>query len=270
MPEPAVIYEKKDGIAFVTMNRPEVHNAMDAEMMTGLADAFMDIRDDPNVIVAIITGAGEKAFSSGGNLRTYIPQATEGPKASEERPPPKFGNVVPGTLRGFDLFKPVIAAVNGYCIAGGMELLCGTDIRIAAEHATFAVAEVRWGLFPGGGTTVRLPRQIPYALAMELLLVGGSGGRVTAPEALNAGLVNKVVPLKDLMPTAINYAERMKANGPLSLQAIKRSVLMTQGVPTEIAYSIESQHSRVCFESDDAKEGLRAFAEKRPAKFKGR
>ncbi|MEE9285212.1 MAG: enoyl-CoA hydratase-related protein, partial [Dehalococcoidia bacterium] len=166
--------------------------------------------------------------------------------------------------------KPVIAAVNGYCIAGGMEILCGTDIRIAAEHATFAVAEVRWGLFPGGGTTVRLPRQIPYCMAMELLLVGGSGGRVTAREALNAGLVNKVVPLPDLMPMAMDYAQRLKANGPLSLQAIKRSVLLSQGVPTEIAYYIETQHSRVCFESEDAKEGLKAFSEKRKANFKGR
>ena len=264
MSGPAVIYEKRDGIATVTMNRPEVLNAMDQELMEGLTAAWTDIRDDPEVIVAIVTGTGDKAFSAGGNLRTYIPKATEGP------PPPKLGNVVPGMLRGFDLYKPVIAAVNGYCIAGGMELLCGTDIRIAAEHASFAVAEVRWGLFPGGGTTVRLPRQIPFAIAMELLLVGGSGGRVTAQEALNAGLVNKVVPLDDLMPTAMNYAERIKQNGPLSLQAIKRSVLMTQGVPTDAAYYIETQHSRACFESEDAKEGLRAFAEKRRANFKGR
>jgi enoyl-CoA hydratase len=183
---------------------------------------------------------------------------------------PKFDNSVPLVLKEFDLYKPVVAAVNGYCIAGGMELLCGTDIRIAAEHATFAVAEVRWGLFPGGGTSVRLPRQIPYAAAMELLLIGGSGGRMTAQEAYNFGLVNKVVPLKDLMPTAMNYAERMKANGPISLQAIKRAVIKTQGVPTEIAYYIETQHSRVCFESEDAKEGLKAFAEKRKANFKGR
>ncbi|MCH8191040.1 MAG: enoyl-CoA hydratase/isomerase family protein [Chloroflexi bacterium] len=264
MSEPAVLYEKKDGIATVTINRPESLNAMDAEVMEGLTKAWIDVRDDPAVIVAIVTGAGEKSFSSGGNLKTYIPQATEGTYRA------KWDTVVPGMLRGFDLYKPVIAAVNGYCIAGGMELLCGTDIRIAAEHATFAVAEVRWGLFPGGGTTVRLPRQIPYCMAMELLLVGGNGGRVTAQEALNAGLVNKVVPLADLMPVAMDYAHRLKANGPLSLQAIKRSVLMTQGVPTELAYHIESQHSRVCFESDDAKEGLKAFAEKRSANFKGR
>ncbi len=264
MPGPAVIYEKKDGIAFVTINKPEVHNAMDAEVMEGLRSAWYDMRDDPSVVVGIVTGAGDRAFSAGGNLRTYIPAATEG------RHKPRFGTDSHQVLKGIDLYKPVIAAVNGYCIAGGMELLCGTDIRVAAEHATFAVAEVRWGLFPGGGTTVRLPRQIPYAAAMELLLVGGSGGRMTAQEAYNFGLVNKVVPLKDLMPTAIDYAERMKRNGPISLQAIKRSVLLTMGVPMEEAYAIEAQHSRICFQSEDAKEGLKAFAEKRPARFQGR
>ncbi len=268
MPGPAVLYEKRDGIAIITMNKPETLNAMDDELSEGMLRAFSDVCDDPGVIVAIVTGAGDKAFSAGGNLKTFIPKAVEG--AHRKAAKPKFDNSVPLVLKEFDLYKPVIAAVNGYCIAGGMELLCGTDIRIAAEHATFAVAEVRWGLFPGGGTSVRLPRQIPYAAAMELLLIGGSGGRMTAQEAYNFGLVNKVVPLKDLMPTAMNYAERMKANGPISLQAIKRSVLKTQGVPTEIAYYIESQHSRVCFESEDAKEGLKAFAEKRKANFKGR
>ncbi len=264
MPGPAVLFEKRNGIAIVTINKPEVHNAMDAEVMEGLRNAWYEIRDDPAIVVGVVTGAGDKAFSAGGNLRTYIPSATEG------KHKPRFGTDSHQVLKGIDLYKPIVAAVNGYCIAGGMELLCGTDIRVAAEHATFAVAEVRWGLFPGGGTTVRLPRQIPYAAAMELLLIGGSGGRMTAQDAYNCGLVNKVVPLKDLMPTAMNYAERMKRNGPISLQAIKRSVLMTQGVPTEIAYYVETQHSRVCFQSEDAKEGLRAFAEKRPASFKAR
>jgi len=251
----------------MTMNKPEALNAMDDELNEGLTNGFMEIRDNPDIYVGIITGAGDKSFSSGGNLKTFIPRATE-----KQVPPPKprWGNRVVTVLKEFDLWKPMVAAVNGFCIAGGMELLCGTDIRVAAEHATFAVAEVRWGLFPGGGTSVRLPRQIPYAPAMELLLVGGSGGRMTAQEAYNFGLVNKVTSLKDLMPTAMNYAERMAANGPLSLQAIKRAVIMTQGVPTEQAYYIETQHSKMCFESDDAKEGLKAFAEKRKANFKGR
>ena len=179
---PAVIYEKHDGIATVTMNKPEVLNAMDAEVMEGLRSAWYAIRDDPEVVVAIVTGAGEKSFTVGDNLKTYIPDATEG------KFKPRWDTDFIQVLKGIDpykpiilykpiiaLYKPIIAAVNGYCLAGGMELLCGTDIRIAAEHATFAVAEVRWGLFPGGGTTVRLPRQIPYSIAMELLLVGGSG-----------------------------------------------------------------------------------------------
>ncbi|MBM4404597.1 MAG: crotonase/enoyl-CoA hydratase family protein [Chloroflexi bacterium] len=263
MPGPAVIFEKrKGGYAIVTINKPEVHNAMDQEVMDGLEAAWKTIKDDNEIIVGIITGTGEKAFCAGGNLKTFIPKATEGRRFT------KFDMVVPGVLKGMDFWKPMIAAVNGYCIAGGMELLCGTDIRIASENATFAVAEVRWGLFPGGGTTVRLPRQIPYVMAMELLLVGGSGGRVTAQEALRCGLVNRVVPLKDLLPTAVNYAERMIANGPISLQAIKRSVMLTQEVPTDIAYYTESHHSNVCFTSDDAREGLRAFAEKRKANFK--
>jgi enoyl-CoA hydratase/carnithine racemase len=263
MAGPAVIFEKhKGGYAIVTINKPDVHNAMDQEVMDGLNEAWRTIRDDSEIVVGIVTGAGDKSFSAGGNLKTYIPKATEGKVRR------RFDVNSTNVLKGMDLWKPIIAAVNGFCIAGGMELLCGTDIRVASENATFAVAEVRWGLFPGGGTTVRLPRQIPYVMAMELLLVGGSGGRVTAQEALRCGLVNKVVPLKDLLPTAVNYAERMIANGPLSLQAIKRSVILTQGVPTDIAYYIESHHSNVCFSSDDAKEGLKAFAEKRKANFK--
>ncbi|MCJ7522983.1 MAG: enoyl-CoA hydratase-related protein, partial [Dehalococcoidia bacterium] len=242
---PAVIYEKKEHIAIVTMNRKEALNAMDDEMMEQLSDAWMDIRDDRNIWAAIITGAGKTAFSTGGDLKTFLPKIIEADLRdlqSDTRP-------LNAVLRGFDLWKPVIAAVNGFCFGGGLEMLLGTDIRVASENAVFAVMEATWALFPGGGTTVRLPRQIPYARAMEMLL---TANQVTAQEACEIGLINKVVPREELMPAAMAYAEKLCSNGPLAVQAIKESAI--RGLALDAAYYIERLQSMIIFDTEDAKE----------------
>ncbi len=258
---PAVLYEKKDHIAIVTMNRRDALNAMDDEMMEQLSDAWMDIRDDRNIRAAIITGAGKTAFSVGGDLKTFLPKIID----ADLRDLQSDTKPLNAVLRGFDLWKPVVAAVNGFCFGGGLEMLLGTDIRVASETAVFAVMEPTWALFPGGGTTVRLPRQIPYARAMEMLL---TANQVTAQEALQIGLINKVVPQKELMPTAMAYAEKLCSNGPLAVQAIKESVL--RGLALDAAYSIERLFSMQIFDTQDAKEGPKAFMENRKAVWQGK
>jgi enoyl-CoA hydratase len=169
------------------------------------------------------------------------------------------------TKRQFsDVFKPIIAAVNGHCIAGGMEMLAGTDLRVAAEHATFGLGEVRWGLIPSGGSHIRFPRQIPWALAMELLLIGEP---IDAQRAYEVGLVNRVVPADQLMPTALDLAARICKNGPLAVRTSKQIAVRSLGL--EPGFVLEKALAAKVLASDDAKEGPRAFAEKRKPKFTG-
>lgn len=255
----SIIYEKKDKIALITINRPEAMNALNVEAMEELEEVWLDFRDDDNIWVAIITGAGDKAFCAGADLKELIPEITEG---RYELTPD-----MPAFLKNIEIFKPIIAAVNGYCLAGGTEMLQGTDIRIAAEHATFSLAEPRWGLFPAAGSTVRLPRQIPYCRAMEMLLTGRA---ITAQEALQWGLINQVVPLSELMPTAIRIAEKICENGPLAVRAIKESAVRCREIPRDYAYILETYYARRVYASRDAREGPRAFAEKRKPVFEGR
>jgi len=268
-----VLYEKAGRIATVTINRPERRNALNQPAMRRLALAWTDIREDPDVWVAILTGAGERDFCVGADLKEFIPQVTEqidelagfdtsilGPDFDARAP-------LVAVLREGDLFKPVIAAVNGICAAGGMEMLQGTDLRIASESATFAVAEVKRGLFPGGGSTVRLPRQIPYARAMEILLTGDP---ISAHEALDLGLLNQVVAPGELMDAAHAMAERILENGPLAVRAVKESVVRGSGLPLIQAMDLELELAAQVFATDDAKEGPRAFLEKRKPNWKGR
>ena len=252
-------------VAVITLNRPEKRNALDAEHMEALGEAWTRVRDDPDIWTAIVTGAGDKAFCAGGDLKTHIPAFT----GDRTGPPPKRRSTMVNVpiLRGFDLYKPVIAAVNGICVAGGMEMLGGTDLRVAGENAEFGITEVRWSLFPGGGSTVRYPRQLAYIHAMQLLLLGD---RVSAQDAFRMGIVNAVVPLGELMDAALGYARIIVRNGPVATQAIKEAVLREQGMPTEQAYYVERHYSRMVFESEDAKEGPRAFAEKREPRYTGR
>ncbi|MCP5091932.1 MAG: enoyl-CoA hydratase/isomerase family protein, partial [Gammaproteobacteria bacterium] len=188
-------YEKLERIAVMTINRPEAMNALTADMLAAMDAAFEDFQNDDDLWVAVLTGTGDKSFCSGMDLAEAIPLLNAGDELGYED----------HTKRPFsDVFKPIIAAVNGFCIAGGMEFMQGTDIRIAAEHATFGLGEVRFGLIPTGGSHVRLPRQIPWAVAMELLLTGET---IDARRAYDIGLINRVVPKEDLMNEAMQLAE---------------------------------------------------------------
>ncbi len=253
----AIIYQKKERIAYLTINRPEVMNAFDPQTLEEIFQASEDFNGDPDCWVLIITGAGEKAFCAGADLRSTIPAMTSGALKMEV-----------STRRFFsEIHKPIIAAINGFCLAGGTEMILGTDIRIAAEHATFALTEPRWGLVPIGGSHVRLPRQIPWCRAMEILLIGDP---ITAQEALAIGLINRVVPLAQLMPTAQQMAERICQNGPLAVRTIKEICLRALSMPMEQGFILESLMGQQVFASEDAKEGPRAFMEKRKPVFQGR
>lgn len=253
---PTMLYEKRDRIAIVTINRPEALNAFTPDMLRAMDAAFADFNKDPDLWVAILTAAGEKSFCAGMDLKAAIPLINEGDEMG----------YADHTKRPFsDVFKPIIAAVNGYCIAGGLEFLQGTDLRIAAEHATFGLGEVRWGIIPTGGSHIRLPRQIPWAVAMELLLMGRP---ITAKRAYDIGLVNEVVAVDQLMPAALKWAETICKNGPLAVRTAKEIAVRALGL--ESGFVLEKAIGARVFASEDAKEGPRAFAEKRPPRFTGR
>jgi len=268
--EPALLYEKSAGIATLTMNRPEVRNALNAEMLCRLADAWQDVNDDPDVRVAILTGAGDDAFCAAADLDRLVRmmQGLRPPETDyDRRIVADYTLIYKGLLRSYDVVKPIVAAVKGFCVAGGTEILQTTDIRVAADDARFAIAEVKWSLFPMGGSTVRLPRQIPYCNAMEILL---TGEQFPAADALRFGLVNKIVPAADVMREARRYAEVICRNGPLAVQAVKRSVLAGLGRPTAEALEKEMEIGIPVSMSEDAREGTKAFKEKRTPVFKGR
>jgi enoyl-CoA hydratase len=267
---PDLLYEKQDGVALLTLNRPEHRNAYSPEMMVLLAEAWTDFRDDDSLRVAILTGAGEKAFCAGGDLERLMPLFTGAREPEDEwdrRLMSDVGNVMStALLRPFELYKPIISAINGYAVAGGTEILQSTDIRIASTNASFGLSEVQRGLVPAGGSMVRLPRQIPYCKAMEILLTGDP---ISAEEAVRIGFVNEVVASEELMPRAFHFANRLASNAPLALRAIKEAVLRTSGLPLEEAYGIEYQLAASVMSSQDAREGPRAFMEKRAPVFKG-
>lgn len=255
-----LIYEVKDRVAYITINRPEAMNAMDAEVYAELSKAWIDVRDNPDVWVAIITGTGEKSFTAGADLKTFITRVPE--KAD-------FWLTQKNMLlnRGLEVWKPVIAAINGYCLAGGMTLLFATDIRIAAEHAVFEISEVKRGILPGNGGTQRALKQLPYPIAMEMILLGR---RLTAQEALSYGLINKIVPMKDLMPTAEQYARQLCESAPLSLRAIKELAVRSQSLSLDQGLRLEESFLEFLRTTEDAKEGPKAFAEKRKPAYKAR
>jgi len=267
---PAVLFEKRGHIAYLTFNRPEVHNAMNPESMVRLAEAWLEIARDDGIRAAVVTGAGKVAFSAGADLGRLIPLFTRARKPEDEWDTKLLENRRLGDiaiLRGFDLDKPIVAAVNGFCIAGGMELMQACDLRVASELASFGLQEVRWAIIPAAGSLARLQRQIPYCKAMEILL---TGNRIDAQEAYRIGLVNYVVPPEDVMPKAIELAEAVAANGPLAVRKIKEAVRRCSGRPFDEAFKIENECARVVMQSEDAKEGPRAFMEKRKPAYKGR
>ncbi len=269
MSEPALLIERDGHIVTLTMNRPEVKNALNPEMLCRLADAWDLIDDDEDVRVAIVAGAGE-AFCAGADLDKLVTRSIKGMPPEDEferRIRGDYAIIFKGLLRNYRLAKPLIAAIEGPCIAGGTEILQATDIRVAAADATFGISEVRWGLFPMGGSTVRLRRQIPYTMAMELLL---TGDHFSAADTLRMGLIGRVVPKGQALPVAREIAGRIAANGPLAVRKVKQSVQETEGVPEKEALDVEYRIGLQVFASEDAREGPRAFKEKRVPEFKGR
>ena len=256
---------ERDGhVVTVTMRRPEARNALSTDMLVGMADAWAYVDATDDVRVGILTGA-EGHFCAGADLKAM------GTPSSDERVRRRAAELTDfhwkGLLRDARPGKPLISAIEGYAVAGGTELLLGTDIRVVAEGATLGLYEARRGLFPMGGSAVRLPRQIPYTLAMDILLTGRS---VTPSEALEMGLITRVVPDGEALRVAREVADQIAACGPLSVQAILRTHRETEGLDEDAALKVSDEIGWPVFASEDAKEGPRAFREKRPPNFRGR
>ena len=258
-----ILYEKDGRIALITINRPERRNAIDAQTSFELKKAFTDFNDDDDLWVAILTGAGDKAFSAGNDLVAMSELMAGKLKLDPEIARTPFG----GITRGFECWKPIIAAINGFCLAGGLEIAASCDIRVAAEHAKFGVPEVTRGIIPGASGTQRLPRMLPKGIALELLI---TGGHFDAEWALRYGLVNHVVPADQVMAKAREIAEAICQNGPLAVRAVKESALRGLEMTMEEGLKQENQFSAKVMGSEDAREGPLAFAQKRKPEYKGR
>ncbi len=256
-------FDRVGAVAVVTMNRPEAKNALSLPMLVGMADAWEEIDGDDSIRCAVLTGAGG-SFCSGMDLKSMSGPEAEPYKHRLEADPDLHWKAL---LRQYSLGKPLIAAVEGWAVAGGTEILQATDIRVAGESARFGLFEARRGLFPLGGSTVRLRRQVPFTVAMDMLL---TAREVSAEEALAIGLIGKVVPDGTALEAALSTAEAVCANAPLSVEAIKRSVRETESMPEEEALRVELEIGMPIFATQDAAEGQRAFAEKRPPRFERR
>lgn len=264
MSEPHLLVERDGHIVTVTMNRPQSRNAWSLEMMARMWDAWQEIDGDPDVRVAILTGAGGH-FCAGSDLKVMHSDQSDNPWHARFREDKDLH--WKAMLRSYRLKKPIIAAVEGYALAGGTEMIQTTDIRVAGASATFGLTEARLGLFPLGGSTVRLRRQVPHAVAMEILL---TGDRFSAQQAHGWGLINHVVEDGGALAKARSIAERIAANGPVAVQAIKASVTASEYLNEDEALALELQIGGPVFASQDAKEGPRAFVEKRTPVFQGK
>jgi len=262
----AVLFEKKGEIVIITINRPQAMNSLDGETLEGLNKAWIDFRDDPDLWVAIITGAGDRAFCTGGDLKSlsdYYSSMTP----AERREKAEKGPGVGGITRNLDIWKPIIAAINGHCLAGGLEIALACDIRIAAENATFGLTEVRRGIIPAAGGTQRLPRIISLSKSLEMILCGD---QIDAREALQIGLVSRVVPAEEVMTEAIKMAERICNNAPLAVRAAKEAIYRGLDFSLSEGLRLEQFLAEPIRQTEDAKEGPRAFLEKRVPRFKGK
>lgn len=268
-PAPAATLKIEAGVAWITIDRPDNHNLLDAEVLVHLSEAWAEIRDDDRVRVAVLTATGADDFCCGGDLGSVIPLWT-GAKEPETELEHKLiadRQMVSKVMLKDRLFpKPVIGAMNGRALGGGFEMMLGTDIRVAAEHATFGVPEPQSGLVPGAGTMARLARQISHADAMKLLLTGDP---ISAHEAQRIGLINEVVPASALVDRAAELAERIVRNAPLALGAIKQTVHETHTMDWPDAFDAEGKAAGRVMRSRDAREGPRAFKERRPPTFTG-
>jgi enoyl-CoA hydratase len=260
--EPHALIEQRDHVLIVTMNRPEARNALSGQMMSLMRQAWDQVDGDPGIRACVLTGAGG-AFCAGADLKAMTrSHPGDAFKAGE-----LDLSVIDALLKGRRLTKPLIAAVEGPAIAGGTEILQATDIRVAGESARFGISEARWGLFPLGGSAVRLPRQIPYTIAADLLL---TGRHISAAEALRVGLIGHVVPDGQALARALEIAAVIAANGPVAVRAILRTIRETEGMAENDAFAVEAGIGMAVFASEDAKEGPRAFSEKRKPEFRDR
>lgn len=267
---PHLLVEQQGHILTLTMNRPEARNALSPELCCRLADAYREFAEDDNLRVMVLTGAGDKAFCSGGDLALTLPLLT-GARSPENNwdhqilNDPQIMNT--SVLRHFDVDKPIIAAINGACLAGGMETMLASDIRISTRTAKFGLPEAKRGLIPFAGSLVRLPRQLPHAVAMEILL---TGDLVNAERAHSLGLINHITEAENVLPMAMAMAERIAANAPIALREIKRTIRLASGSSFAEGFALEDQAKSIVMATEDAREGPLSFMEKRPARFVGR
>ena len=254
-----VKYERDEHIALVTIDRQERLNAISNQTSRELFEVWRDFRLDDDLWVAVLTGAGDRAFSAGADL---IARQGEGDGGPHHQGIPMFG-----MARGEPIFKPIIAAVNGYALGGGLEMALCCDIRIASERARFGVPEVKLGVFPGAGGSQRLPRAIPSAIASEMMLTGDP---IDAAEAYRVGLINQVVPSEELMDAAMEMARTIATRGPLAVQAAKEAMWRGADMPLAHGLALEGRLGQLLYQTEDWHEGLNAFVEKRDALFRAR
>lgn len=254
----AIDYDKDNSIAIFTINRPEAANSMNVQAFEELHDALIDFRDDDKLLAGIITGSGEKAFCSGVDIKDFLPFV----KRTASRP-----WLVPANMiRRLDLWKPIIAAINGVALGGGLEIALGCDIRIASENAVLGLPEVTLGVFPGGGSTQRLPRLIPPGIAAEMLL---TGKRIDAQEAYRIGLVNKVVSPAEVLPASRALAETICQAAPLAVRAVKEAMIRGSNMTLEEGLRLEESFTQYITSTRDFAEGIRAYTEKRKPQYRG-
>ena len=255
----SIDFDLTDNIATITINRPDRANALDTEHYAALSNAWERVRDDPEVRVAIITGAGDRVFCAGADLKSFV---------GRKQPLAEVWLTQKDSLlnRGLEVWKPVIAAVNGACVGGGMTLLLGTDLRVATKDAFFSLAEVKRGIIAANGGTQRIMKQMPYAIAMEMLLLGD---RISADEAARWGLINRVVEPDDLITTARELAMQIQQNAPLATQAAKELAIRSQDMSLSEGLRMEQFVNRILHQSDDTKTAKTAFANKSKPEFKG-
>ena len=260
----AVLETRMEGHTFVmTLNRPESMNAFNSELIAAVGEAWVQVREDGNIRSVIMTGAGDRAFSAGADLKEMAQRnAGAGPQRNTfwDQPEPQL-------YRGLELWKPIIAAVNGFALGGGCETAMSCDIRVASENASFGLPEVARGIIPGAGGTQRIPRLVPFGIALELLM---TGRRIPAAEAHRIGLVNHVVPHDQLMGKALEIASEIGANAPLAVMAAKEAAYRGLNTTLQEGLRIENFESQAIRHTEDAREGPRAFAEKREPNYQGR